>query len=148
MHSTATWTAGMAFDASVGEHHIAMDVTAEHGGDGAAPTPKTLLLASLAGCMGISVLSILEKMRLQPHRFRVTVRAEEVDTHPKVFSRVQVLCAVQGQMPPERLLRAVHLSESRYCPISAMLAKGCPVETSVVLNGEPILALESAPLRS
>lgn len=143
MHSTATWTAGMAFDASVGEHNITMDATPEHGGDAAAPTPKTLLLASLAGCIGISVLSILEKMRVQHGRFRVTVRAEEVQTHPKVFSRVQVICALEGQLPAERLLRAVHLAETRYCPISAMLAKGCPVETAVVLNGERVVAPES-----
>lgn len=125
----------MAFDASSDGHSLAMDASGEHGGNAAAPTPKTLLLASLAGCMGISVLSILEKMRLAPEHFAVHVQATEAQTHPKVFTEITVTCRFSGALPAERVLRAVHLSESRYCPVSAMLAKGCPVKTLVEING-------------
>lgn len=125
----------MAFDASSDGHSLAMDARGEHGGNAAAPTPKTLLLASLAGCMGISVLFILEKMHLAPEHFAVHVQATEAQTHPKVFTEITVTCRFSGALPAERVLRAVHLSESRYCPVSAMLAKGCPVKTLVEING-------------
>jgi putative redox protein len=128
----------MAFDASSNGHSLAMDATAEHGGNAAAPTPKTLLLASLAGCLGISVLSILEKMRLTPESFAVDVHGLEAQEHPKVFTAITVTCRFTGALPAERILRAVHLSDSRYCPVSAMLAKSCPVETRVELNGERV----------
>lgn len=125
----------MAFDASADGHSLAMDAAAEHGGNAAAPTPKALLLASLAGCLGISVLSILEKMRLSPDSFAVHVQALEAPKHPKVFTEITVTCRFTGALPAERILRAVHLSESRYCPVSAMLAMSCPVETVVEING-------------
>lgn len=130
----------MAFDASRDGHNLAMDATPREGGQGAAPTPKTLLLASLAGCLGISVLSILEKMRLSPNSFAVQVDGLEGLEHPRVFTEITVTCLFAGQLPAERLLRAVHLSESRYCPVSAMLAKSCPVNTVVELNGERVQA--------
>lgn len=138
MQSTATWTVGMAFEAASGGHSLAMDATPEHGGNTAAPTPMSVLLASLAGCLGISVLSILEKMRLTPESFAVHAVGTQGLQHPKVFTNIVVTCRFSGALPPDRILRAVHLSESRYCPVSAMLAKSCPVQTQVEINGERV----------
>jgi putative redox protein len=136
LQSTVIWTVGMAFDASRDGHSLAMDATPKDGGDGAAPSPKDLLLASLAGCLGISVLSILQKMRMSPDSFVVHIDGTEGQEHPKVFTEITVTCKFSGQLSADRLLRAVHLSESRYCPVSAMLAQSCPVNTVVELNGE------------
>lgn len=128
----------MAFDALSDGHSLAIDAMPKDAGEGAAPTPKTLLLASLAGCLGISVLSVLNKMRLSPESFAVHVHGTEGQEHPRVFTELTVTCHFTGPLPPDRILRAVHLSESRYCPVSAMLAKSCPVSTVVKLNGERV----------
>lgn len=135
MNTTATWTSGVAFSAAAGPHHVPMDGLIEHGGRHAAPTPKELLLASLAGCLGVSVMTVLHKMRLHPERFEVQVQGTEAQSQPKVFTEIRVTCRFTGALPAERLERAVQLSESRYCPVSAMLAKACPVRVTTELNG-------------
>ena len=57
------WEQEMAFDVELQGHRFKIDAASEFGGEDRGPRPKALLLAALAGCTGMDVVSILRKMR-------------------------------------------------------------------------------------
>ena len=63
MHSVnATYTAGLAFTARIGNHQVNMD--SSQAGVDSGVSPKKMMLSALAGCTGIDVVSILNKMKV------------------------------------------------------------------------------------
>ncbi|MCA9493390.1 MAG: OsmC family protein [Myxococcales bacterium] len=139
MKSTLEWTGGMAFDVELDGHTFAIDADPQFGGVNKGPKPKGLALSSLAGCTAMDVASILHKMRHDPTRMTVSAEAELTEKHPKVFADpITVVFTVEGDVPPDKLWRAVRLSRDQYCGVSAMLRKHVPIVFRVFLNGEEL----------
>ena len=57
---------------------------------GGGPSPIETILASLAGCTGMDVISILRKKRVAFSAYRVETTADQKDTYPQVFTRIDV----------------------------------------------------------
>ena len=113
------WMENMAFKAVVNDHEIVIDAVDNVGGEDRGPRPKPLMLASLAGCTGMDVISILKKMRVEPDYFNVVVEGELTEEHPKHFYKMHVIYEFKGKnLPMEKLKKAVSLSEDRYCGVS------------------------------
>lgn len=118
------WTGDMSFDAEVNDHHIVFDADEMVGGHNRGPRPKAMLLAGLAGCTGMDVVSILRKMRIEPDYFNIYVEASLTEEHPKVYDAIHIVYEFRGEdLPMEKLEKAVELSQERYCGVSAMLGK-------------------------
>jgi putative redox protein len=109
-------------------HWLNMDNSVAGGGHDGAASPMELVLAGLAGCTAMDVLGMLEKMRAQIDDFRVIVNAERADEHPKVYTKIDLLYRVKGDVKPRQLERAIGLSHERYCSVSAMLKPGVAIE--------------------
>ena len=63
-HSVSTvFNKNMAFTSTINGHDVLMDTSADDGGEDSAASPKRLMLASLAGCTGMDIVSILNKMK-------------------------------------------------------------------------------------
>jgi putative redox protein len=120
-YAIATWVDGMRFDAEsgVGHRHILLD------GDGAeGPSPMDVMLAGLAGCTGMDVISILQKMRQHVTGLRVEVHGTRAETHPRAYTAITVEYVVSGrEVRDDAVRRAIQLSEEKYCSVSAMLGK-------------------------
>jgi len=139
MDATVTWTDKMAFSADVDGHQLVIDASAEHGGQDKGPRPKPLLLVSLAGCTAMDVISILKKMRQDVTSFRVRAEASLSEgEHPHTLEDMVVVYEVEGDVRPDRLWRAITLSQDTYCGVSAMLKKHTGVGVKVVLNGQEL----------
>ncbi|MFT5766086.1 MAG: putative redox protein, partial [Saprospiraceae bacterium] len=83
MHSVKTnWKNKMAFDSQIDKHTVRIDTGGELGDD-SGPSPKKLLLASLAGCTGMDVVSLLKKMRVTITGFEIDIEADLTEEHPK-----------------------------------------------------------------
>ena len=123
MHRVAiSWQSKMSFDADLDGHHIVMDASSEFGGEEKGPRPKQILLASLGGCTGMDVVSLLGKMRVEYEGFTITAQAEASSEHPKAYTNIHLIYEFRGKGLPEyKLRKAVDLSQERYCPVSAML---------------------------
>lgn len=103
------------------------------------PTPKHLFLQSIAGCTAMDIISILEKMHVEmPSEFNVSVEADVSDNHPKVFTNFRMVYHIEGNTDPEKIKRAVKLSQDTYCGISTMAKKIAPFEIRIELNGSEI----------
>jgi len=122
MRVTTSWMEDLAFDSEVNGHHIVLDADDSVGGKDRGPRPKNLVLASLTGCTGMDVISILNKMRVKVDSFRVIADGEAATEHPKVFTKIHLIYEFKGKdLPMDKLTKAVELSQNRYCPVSAML---------------------------
>jgi len=121
---------GLAFDISFASgHKITVDGAEEFGGQNLGPLPMQLLLASLAGCTGMDVISILRKMRQPVEEYHIEVTAEQAEDHPKVFTNITIKHIVTGKIDEKRLAHAIELSDTKYCPASAMLRSVAQITT-------------------
>ena len=126
---TTKHTQNMAFESTVDNHVVRMDTTAENGGEDSGPSPKKLLLGTLAVCSGMDVVALLKKMRVEFSDFNIQTNADLTEEHPKVFTTVEMVYVIKvAEEDREKVEKAVHLSQERYCGISAMLKKNSPVE--------------------
>lgn len=112
-------------------HWTMIDGPGELGGNDGGPRPKELLLLSLAGCTGSDVASILTKKRSPYTRLDVHVTAGIRDEHPRVFTDIHVEYVIHGDnVRPRDVERAIHLSETTYCAVSAMLRESVSITSS------------------
>jgi len=135
MKSLVNFRQGMQFESEIRGHKVLMDIPAPHGAD-SAPTPKELLLASIQGCSGMDVVSMLNKHKIKFARFWINADAEPIATHPKVFQEVKLqFCfeTVEGDLT--RVEEAVRLSMTKYCGVSAMVVKASPISYEILING-------------
>lgn len=95
------------------------------------PHPVQLLLIGLCGCTGMDVISILKKKRQSFTGLQVHATAERADEHPKVYTDIHLEYVVTGDdVSPKAVERSIELSQTKYCPASAMLGQVVEITTS------------------
>lgn len=116
----ARWIGGWKFEGKDSEGHtIRMDWSRSSGGEGDGLRPAELPLWGLAGCTGSDTVEILQKMREPVEGVEVVVRAEKGEGPPARFASVEVEYIVRGKgLSPEKVERAVRLSDEKYCTVS------------------------------
>ena len=117
---------GMRFDVKAGSgHQVTVDMLdGLEGQSSPGFSPMEMLLVGLAGCTGISVLSILRAKRQKVSGYELHVHGKRADQHPKVFVEISVEHIVTGKsVQPVAVERSIELSETRYCGVEAMLSK-------------------------
>lgn len=127
-HISADWVKDIAFDAHINEHNVRMDSVGPEGTN-TGPSPKRMVLAALIVCTGMDVVSLLKKMRVEFVQFRVEGFAPITAEHPKTFEKVDLKYIITGpDIDREKVEKAINLSQERYCGVSIMIRKHCPVE--------------------
>lgn len=131
------WQGGEVFHGRASHGQLTIAPT---GADGAGDRvgPKELIVLGLAGCTGIDVVDILEKMRVAPTRFSIAVRSEDAETHPKYMRRLFIHYEIEGEATEDQARRAVTLSMEKYCGVSATLSGRAELVPELVLNGKPV----------
>jgi len=123
-HRTATLVheAGSRFVATTGSKRtIVYGDTIERG----ELSPVETLMVSLAACSGMDVWPISTKKRQRITHYEIRVEADQRDEYPQVLTRVDVTHVVEGPAVEEAAIRrAIELSATKYCPVSAMLSAG------------------------
>jgi len=114
-------------------HSLVSDAPAEVGGGDTAPTPMELVLLGLIGCTGVDVTSILLGMREPLAGLEVVAEAERADEHPRIYTKIHLIYLVSGPVNEKKVHRAVRLSESKYCSVSAMLAGATEITHEIQL---------------
>ena len=128
-HISSVFTHGMAFNATINGHTVVTDITVNDGGNDEGPSPKRLMLASLAGCTGIDVVSILNKMKTPFSNLSIDITATLTDEHPKIYKEVKMVYKIKiAEADRSKMEKAVKLSEEKYCGVSAMFRKFASVE--------------------
>ncbi len=134
--ATVKFESGMKFSGESGSGHtVIMDSSPEMGGHNQGVRPMELLLLALGGCTGIDVMSMLNKMRVVIEDFRMDLDGTRQEEHPKIFRTIQVNYRFTADPSvADKLSRAVHLSQEKYCSVSGMLSQSAQIEARIYLN--------------
>ena len=133
---TTTWKRKMQFESTnpSGET-LLINAGAENGGEGAGLRPKAMMLASLAGCSGLDIASLIEKMKLEVEDFKIETSANLTEEDPKIYDSVIVEYHFYGNNLNEtKLQRAVDLSVDKYCGVMEMFRKFATIETKTFFH--------------
>lgn len=95
-------------------------------------SPMEFLLAGVAGCTAMDVISILQKMRQKVHDFSVEISGVRAEEHPKVYTEVDITYVVRGEsINEDNVARAIELSQNIYCSASQMFEQsGTKISTT------------------
>jgi putative redox protein len=108
-----TWQGGEAFSGtSDGGVSMTMD-----GKRGKGPSPPQALAFSLAGCMGIDVVDVIEKGRFAVKSVTCDMKVFRQADHPRKIIGVDLHFLVRGDVPEDRVARAIALSRDKYCSV-------------------------------
>ena len=115
-------------------HPVMMDSSPASGGSDSAARPVEVLLASLGGCTGMDVVSILRKMKTEPKSLKIEIEDERATEYPKIFTKLHLSYYVTGEVPEANMKKAIDLSLSKYCPIVNTLAGIAEITSSYVIE--------------
>jgi putative redox protein len=123
------WRGDLRFEARAG------DLTAQLDGDGrAAVSPVQALAMALAGCMASDVVHILAKARVPARALRARLSAERAPQDPRRIVKVELHFDVAGDIPRDRVQRAIDLSHQTYCSVWHSLRQDIEFTTTFALS--------------
>ena len=81
-----------------------------------------LLTMSLIGCSAYDVIEILGKQRQKLNQLNVSAEAQQDETPPWKFKKIHIRYQAIGMgLDPEKVKKAIQLSEEKYCSVYATL---------------------------
>jgi len=139
LKASTHWIQGIGFEVEVREHHQFTDGKKEFGGRDRGPNPKEYVLAGLCGCTGMDVVSLLKKYKVDYTEFTVSAESELTKNHPIIFSEISLVFSVKSNSGDFELIKkAVDLSMTKYCGVSAMLSKAIRIKYILQVNGNEL----------
>jgi putative redox protein len=138
MDTRLTWKGDFKFESQIGEHTIMIDSN-KPGAPGLGPSPKRLLLTALGGCTGMDVVYMLKNYGYEDFEFQLELDAKQSETHPKIYKEITLRYILNGKdLTTYKVKRAVELSTTQYCAVSAMLGATSEISFEIYLNGDKI----------
>lgn len=112
----------------VGTDHLgnslAIGYDRESEPEGQGINPSDLLLLAASSCSAYDVVQILEKGKQPLESLKVEVQAEQSQESPYPYVALHFNYIVKGSVDPDKLQRAMQLSEDKYCSVLATLKPG------------------------
>jgi putative redox protein len=106
----------------------------------AASGPMELLFLALGGCTAADVISVLQKKREKVTGYKVEVRGERREEHPRSFRKFEVKHIVRGRGISEKAVaHAIQLSTDKYCGVAATVRPTAEIVTSYEIQEEPTI---------
>lgn len=101
---------------------IGYDKESDLAGQGV--NPSDMLLLAAASCSAYDVVQILEKAKQPLENLQVDVSAEQSQESPYPYVSLHFNYIVKGDVDPDKIQRAMQLSEDKYCSVLATLKPG------------------------
>jgi putative redox protein len=130
---TTVWKGGMKFESdNPSGKMVMMDTDVEGSNERFGLSPKAMMLSSLAGCSGLDVVSILDKMKVDGYDFKMDVEGELTDEHPKYYHTVTLDYHFTGKdLNEAKIKKAVDLSIEKYCGVMEMFRRFAKINTNI-----------------
>src|ERR1700733_12366815 len=110
MIASATWQQEMTLESRPGSGHtVVFDGSPAHA---AGPTPMEAVLMALCGCTSVDVVAILQKKREPFTGLTVSATAEQAGAPPRVFTRIELVYRVTGNVSQKAMEDSVALSKN------------------------------------
>lgn len=130
---TTHWKGNMVFESDNPRWpSIMMDASKDFGGTNSGAAPKAMMLSSLAGCSGLDVISVLNKMKVKIDDFKIEIVGELTEEHPQYFHTVTVDYHFYGKnLQESKIKKAVDLSVEKYCGVMEMFRRFAKVNIAI-----------------
>lgn len=130
---TTVWKGGMKFESdNPSGKMVMMDTDVEGSNERFGLSPKAMMLSSLAGCSGLDVVSILDKMKVDGYDFKMDVEGELTDEHPKYYHTVTLDYHFTGKdLNEAKIKKAIDLSIEKYCGVMEMFRRFAKINTNI-----------------
>lgn len=130
---TTVWKGGMKFESdNPSGKTVMMDTDVEGSDERFGLSPKAMMLSSLAGCSGLDVVSILDKMKVDGYDLKMDVEGELTDEHPKYYHTVTLDYHFTGKdLKEAKIKKAVDLSIEKYCGVMEMFRRFAKINTNI-----------------
>lgn len=123
--ASVKWTDGQRFVATgPSGHAVVMDSDRESN---TAPGPMELVLMALGACTATDVVSVLKKKRQKLESLEVVCSGERASEPPTVWTKLEIVYRLRGELDDAAVKHAIELSEEKYCSVAAMLKKTATV---------------------
>jgi putative redox protein len=106
------WDRDLVFAASSGSNRIVLDSASKAGA-----SPMQALAFALAGCMAMDVVHVIRKGRFPLRALRANLTGERAADEPRRFTSIALHYTITGEVPAERVERAIQLSREKYCSV-------------------------------
>ena len=135
---TTHWKGGMQFESdNPSGKTLIMDTNVEGSDKRFGLSPKAMMLSALAGCSGIDVVPLLDKMKVVVDDFKMIVQGELTEKHPKYYHTVTVDYHFYGKnLNKNKINKAVNLSVEKYCGVMEMFRQFATIETIVHIHNK------------
>jgi putative redox protein len=119
--ASVKWIDGQRFVASSPSGHaIVVDSDSETK---SAPGPMELVLMALGACTATDVVIVLKKKRQKLESLEVVCSGERATEPPTVWTKLEIMYRLRGELDDAAVKHAIELSEEKYCSVAAMLKK-------------------------
>ncbi|MBP1838757.1 OsmC family protein [Formosa algae] len=127
---TTEWKKNVKFESdNPSGHNLFIDLGEDNGGKGEGYRPKALMLSALAGCSGVDITPMLEKMKVDIDDFKIVIEGHLTEEHPKYYHIVTVDYHFYGSdLNESKINRAVDLSVDKYCGVMEMFRRFADVQ--------------------
>jgi putative redox protein len=130
--ATVKWVGGEEFVAQMPSGHaVPFDTDRKHN---AAPGPMEMLLGALGTCSSVDVVSILAKKRQKLTSLEVVISGERASTPPTVWTKIDMVYRLAGEIEEKAARDAVELSQTKYCSVAAMLRKTAEITYRIEIS--------------
>lgn len=124
------WLGEMRVRARAGAAELTMDSPPVAG-----PSPVQALAMALAGCMAMDVLVVMKRGRFELRGLRARLVAERAPDEPRRIVRADLRFTLEGEVPADRVERALQLSRDKYCSVWHSMRPDVVLTTSVEMPG-------------
>ena len=123
--ATLTWDKDLIFIGRTGRgYEVEYDAQQQWG-----CSPTETLLLSVAGCMGIDMVSFLKKMKCEIKAYKMDIVDERNPTPPQYYTAIEMIISVTGTgLTARKIERAISLSHDKYCSVYHSLRKDMKVK--------------------
>lgn len=119
--ASVKWIEGQKFVATgPSGHAITVDSDRETN---SAPGPMELVLMALGACTATDIVIVLKKKRQKLEGLEVICSGERAAEPPTVWTKLEIVYRLKGDLDEAAVKHAIELSEEKYCSVAAMLKK-------------------------
>ena len=122
---------GLRFAAEFPSGRIVLD----SGGTAVAPNPVQHLLAAVAACEAMDVISLLRKKRQRVTAYEVHMSGERSPEHPRRFLNMLLVHRLTGhELSPAAIEDSLRLTTEKYCSVYHCIRPDLPITTRYELT--------------
>ncbi|WP_435135937.1 OsmC family protein [Formosa sp. A9] len=129
---TTQWKKNVKFESdNPSGNSVFIDLGPENGGKGEGLRPKALMLTALAGCSGVDITPMLEKMKVAIDDFKIVIEGHLTEEIPSYYHTVTVDYHFYGNdLDEKKINRAVNLSVDKYCGVMEMFRRFAEIKVT------------------